>query len=119
MNRKYRLGFTTYSRNGDMFTQDHVNDDDLEDDFRVDFIRGIFGDDCREVAVKRIHHKRHSWDGFGEQKLRSLSLDEHHHENVLRLLHTEHHQFYEGIRYNNRYKYTLIMLVTILFIQVF
>ncbi len=87
-----------------MFTHDHddaayEDHDEREDDFRVDFLRGIFGDDSREVAVKRIHHKRYIWDAFGEQKLRSLSLgDEHCHENVLRLLHSEHHQFYEGVR---------------------
>ncbi len=85
MNRKFQIGCT--------ITQ---NDDG---DFQVGMLRGIFGNDATEVAVKRIHWTIHYTDDKdGEELLRSLSLDETHHENVLRLLHAEDHDYYEYIR---------------------
>ena len=56
-----------------------------EDDFQVEILRGIFGDDAEEVAVKRIPDYR--WEVGGEKKLRSLE----DHANVLRFLHADFH----------------------------
>lgn len=75
-----------------MITQD---DDDF--DFRVEVLRGIFGNDATgAVAVKRVHYGRVIREGV--LKLRSLSLDKNHHENVLRFLHSERHDYDPHIR---------------------
>lgn len=83
MNRKFRLGVGCTHGYGD---------------FQVEVLRGIFGADSREVAVKRIHNNEEYSNREGEELLRLLSLDGHHHENVLRFFHAEDHDYYKNTR---------------------
>jgi len=56
-----------------------------KDEFEVEILRGIFGD--KTVAVKRI--PEYNWKESGEKNLRILE----HHENVLRFLHADFHDY--------------------------
>lgn len=64
-----------------------MSQSDFEDDFDVEILRGIFGDADKIVAVKRIPD--YYWKESGEKNLRTLG----HHENVLRFLHADFHDY--------------------------
>ncbi len=82
MNRKFMIDCTSYENTDSVFSFERTYS---RDNFQVEVLRGIFGADAKEVAVKRIPD--HRWEDGGEKKLRSLE----HHENVLRYLHADFH----------------------------
>ena len=81
MNRKFMIHCTSYE-NMDSGLSERTY---YRGNFKVEVLRGIFGDGDKEVAVKRIPDYR--WEVGGEKKLRSLE----HHANVLRFLHADFH----------------------------